>query len=266
VLDTLAFSDFERRSAQLSTWERRTEWPLTIGALLFLIAYSIRIIWPQQTVIPRAFENWVLMVTWIGFAVDYAVRLAISPDRWLFVRKNLLDLFTIVLPVARPLRLLRAFTALSVLNRIGSQTMHGRLLTYVTGSSALLLFVSGLAVTDAERGVPGATITDFGTGIWWAVVTMSMVGYGDITPQTLVGRLIATALMIAGLVVVGVIAGTLSSWIIAQMSGDEGASELPVTRDRIDALSDQIQQLRAELEQAKTSGPDPNPTTSASDP
>lgn len=260
MLDATAFSDFERRSAQLSTWERRTEWPLTIAAIIFLIAYAIRVIWPQQTIIPRTLENAILLVTWVGFVVDYAVRFAIAPNRGLFVRKNLLDLFTIVLPVARPLRLLRAFTALSILNRFGYQSMHGRLLTYVAGGSALLLFVSGLAVTDAERGVPGATITNVGTGIWWAVVTMSMVGYGDITPQTLQGRLIATALMIAGLVVVGVVAGTLSSWIIAQMSADEGASELPATREYIDALRDEIRELRDELQLARnTEEPKPPP-------
>jgi len=250
----------------LSTWERRTEWPLTIGAIVFLIAYAIRVIWPQQTIIPRSFENGILIVTWVSFAVDYVVRLVISPDRPRFVRKNLLDLFTIILPVARPLRLLRAFTALTILNRIGYHEMHGRLLAYVTGGSALLLFVSGLAVTDAERGVPGATITSVGTGIWWAVVTMSMVGYGDITPQTLPGRLIATVLMIAGLVVVGVVAGTLSSWIIAQMSEDEGASELPATRDRIDALSDEIRQLREDLALSRNPQEPTNPPTSVSDP
>jgi len=265
VLETTAQSEYERRSAKLANWERRTEWPLTTGALLFLLAYAIRIIIPQQTFIPRAVENWILGVTWVGFAVDYVVRLVISPDRWIFVRKNLLDLVTIVLPVARPLRLLRAFTALEVLNRIGYQTLRGRLLLQVTFSSALLLFVSGLAVTEAERGVPGATITNFGTGVWWAAVTMSMVGYGDITPQTLVGRVIAVVLMIAGMIVVGVIAGTLSSWFIAQMSSDHGASELPATREHIDALSAEIKELRAELH-ATRAQQGANPAELASDP
>ena len=72
-----------------------------------------------------------IWVTWTAFAVDYVVRLALAADRLSFLRANLVDLAVVVLPLLRPLRLLRLVTVLRVLDRYAGGALRGRVLTYV---------------------------------------------------------------------------------------------------------------------------------------
>ncbi len=133
-------------------WERRAESPLTVAAVLFLVAYA----WPILE--PALAPHWVAAcrglawATWALFALDYLVRLRLSQDRWGFVRSSAFDLAVVVLPVLRPLRLLRLVTLLTVLNRYAGRSLRGRVAVYVVGSSTRPLFVAALAVLDAERG------------------------------------------------------------------------------------------------------------------
>jgi voltage-gated potassium channel len=72
-------------------------------------------------------------------------------------------------------------------------------------------FIAGLAVTDAERGYPGANIEHVGDGWWWALTTMSTVGYGDQFPVSSAGRIVGVALMIMGVALLGTITAMLAS-------------------------------------------------------
>jgi hypothetical protein len=78
-----------------------------------------------------------------------------------------------------------------------------------------------LAVLDAERGKPGANITTFGDAIWWAMTTITTVGYGDRYRTTAIGRLAAAGLMIGGIALLGVVTATLASWLIEQVAETE---------------------------------------------
>ncbi len=169
-------------------WERAAEWPLTVAAVAFLVAYAWPILDPD---LGRAFAGICQVVTWATwalFAIDYVARLGLSEGRWLFVRSNLLDLAVIALPLLRPLRLLRLVTLLGVLNRYAGSSLRGRVAVYVAGSTALVLFVAALAVLDVERDAEGANITTFGDALWWAATTVTTVGYGDQFPVSVTGR------------------------------------------------------------------------------
>jgi len=115
-------SDESRRQR----WDDHADWPLTIAAVLFLIAYAAPILKPDLVSPLPAICQLVTWAAWALFAVDYFARLGLSRDRTAFMRANLLDLAVVVLPLLRPLRLLRLVTLLSVLNRNVGGAMRGR--------------------------------------------------------------------------------------------------------------------------------------------
>ena len=124
---------------------------------------------------------------------------------------------------------------------------RGRVVIYVAGAAALLVFVASLAVLDTERGAEGSSIETFGDALWWAFVTVTTVGYGDFFPVTFEGRLIAVGLMLGGIALLGVVTATIASWIVekvAQREEDDAAA----TRRDLRALSAQIAQLQSTLD------------------
>jgi voltage-gated potassium channel len=183
---------------------------------------------------------------WVLFVVDYIARLALSRDRAAFVRGNPLDLAVIALPLLRPLRLLRLVTLLSVLNRHAGGSLRCRVAIYVAGSTTLVLFVASLAVLDAERGADKATITTFGDATWWAMTTVTTVGYGDRYPITAQGRFIAGGLMLAGIALLGVVTASLASWLLDKVREVEEHSQAATRADMV-ALTAEVQALRQEL-------------------
>ena len=227
-------------------WQKITEIPLAITAFVFLVAYAWQVIANLQGT-AGAVAELAIWATWAIFAIDYTVNLWLAPRRWTWFRTHIFDLLIVVLPVLRPLRLLRLITILSVLQRTAGAAFRERVVVYVAGASALLVFIAALAVLDAERSAEGATITTFGSSLWWAFVTITTVGYGDFSPVTVVGRLIAAGLMLGGVALLGVVTATLASWIVERVAKHEEGSQT-ATRGEIKALAEQITQLQAALD------------------
>lgn len=233
--------------SRVERWERRAETPLMVAAVVFLAAYAVPIAWPGAPGALVDVSGAVVTATWVLFGVDYVGRLALAEDRRAFLRGHLFDLVVLVLPVVRPLRLLRLVAVLSVLNRTGADTLRGRVVTYVAGGTAVLVVVGALAVTEAERADPDATITHLGDGLWWALTTMTTVGYGDRYPVTATGRFVAVALMIGGVALVGVVTATIASWLVERVAADN-EQEQAATRAEVAELTDEVRALRAVLE------------------
>jgi voltage-gated potassium channel len=236
-----------RRADTLTAWEHGADIPLTVLSLLFLVAYAAPIaVVALPPTLARAC-TWTVWLTWALFGVDYVVRLSLAERRWHYFYTHLFDFLVLVVPMARPLRLLRLVTLLSVLNRVGMGSLQGRVVLYVSGGSMLLALCGSLAVTQAERGRPGATIEGIGDGLWWAMTTMTTVGYGDTYPVTLTGRLVAVALMAGGIGLLGVVTGTLASWLVQRVSA-RSAEEQTATRAQVARLEAEVQGLRALVE------------------
>jgi voltage-gated potassium channel len=230
-------------------WQKIADWPLTLAAIVFLVAYSFEVIGDLDG--PRAtVAEAVIWATWAVFLADYIVNLVLAQPRWLWFRTHVFDLLIVVLPMLRPLRLLRLLTLLNVLHRTAGAAFRSRVIVYVAGAATLLVFLSALAVLDSERSAPGATIVSFPDAIWWAFVTISTVGYGDFSPVTDIGRLIAVGLMLGGIALLGVVTATLASWIVERVAKQEEDSQ-SATRGEIKALSRQIAELHEALDRSR---------------
>ncbi|MEZ5093490.1 potassium channel family protein [Nocardioides sp.] len=88
--------------------------------------------------------------------------------------------------------------------------------------------MAGIAVREAERGSPDANIANVWDGIWWAVTTVTTVGYGDYYPTTPLGRLIAVGLMLIGIALIGVVTGSIATWFVEKLEGTEEAVDAAI--------------------------------------
>lgn len=227
-------------------WEQRTDVPLMVAALLFLGAFAWPILDPGMTPEWRTVCRVVSVATWGLFVLDYGVRLALSNDRWSFVLRHPLDLVVVLLPMFRPLALLRLVAMLGALNRRAEHALHGRVAAYVTASSVLLVAVSALAMLQVERGRPGAVIEDFGDAVWWAATTVTTVGYGDTYPTTTGGRLVAAVLMFCGIALIGAVTATVAAWLVRRVAEQEEQIDLATQHD-VRALVAEVADLSAEV-------------------
>ena len=233
------------------TWRRRSEWPLTVAALLFLAAYSVQVIADTDSLVVEL----LIWTTWLAFALDYAMNLILAPNRGRWFIRNLHELAIVALPALRPLRLLRLVSLLRLVHRVGGNALRGRVLIFVLGSAALLIYAGALAVLDAEENAPGSNLTTFGDAVWWAMTTITTVGYGDHYPVTVLGRCVAAGLMIGGVAVLGVVTASVASWMVQSVAEETAAeidsAEVPI-REELRRLSAQVEHLTALLQASST--------------
>lgn len=191
------------------------------------------------------------------FFVDFLITFRRAPDKWRYMATwGWLDLLSSVpvfdaarwgraARVARLLRLLRGVRASMVLTEV--VLLHRRQSVFLAASLTLLLMLvsSSVLVLMVEVDAPSANIRSTEDALWWAMTTMTTVGYGDRYPVTTEGRSVAVALMATGVGVVGVLSGLFASWFMepaqANAQREEGLLELR-------ALHDEVRQLRAQLE------------------
>jgi voltage-gated potassium channel len=232
-------AEIATRTARSRRWERATDWPLMVAAVVFLAAYAIPILAPDLPAWLLDLCRWLSWITWGIFIVDIVVRLALADQRLRYLLRHWYDVLVIALPLLRPLRLLRLIPLLSVLNRRAKIRLRGRVAIYVAGGAILLGFCAALAVLDAERSSPDANITDFGDAIWWAGSTMATVGYGDRHPVTGIGRLAGLGLMLGGIALLGMVTVILAFWLVESVQAEkEQAENLQATVRRLEAKID----------------------------
>jgi voltage-gated potassium channel len=234
---------------RIAAWNAKVDWPLTGLAVAFLGLYAWQVL--DTGLGPEAREAVDLALTgiWVMFGVDYLVRITLARNRRRFVGSHLLDLAFLLLPMIRPLRALRVITVISVLNRQLRDDARGRIAIYVGATVALVAFVAALAVLEAERNAPDATITTFGEALWWTITTLSTVGYGDRYPVTVEGRLVAATLMVAGIALLGVVTASIAAWFVENLrrAQDEVSEEVEEVSADVEATQVQLADVLAEL-------------------
>jgi voltage-gated potassium channel len=232
---------------RVAAWNRRVDWPLTALAVLFLAGYAWQVLDTSLDPAARVAIDVALWIIWGLFAVDYLVRIGLARRKWRFVATHVVDLLVLLLPMLRQLRALRVVTAISVLNRQLRPDFRGRVVVYVVSTVALVGFVASLAVLDAERDAPDASITTFGDAVWWTLTTISTVGYGDRYPVTFEGRVVAATLMVAGIALLGVVTASIASWFVENLrrASEQVEEEVEEAGERTSA---QLARVLAELQ------------------
>ena len=160
-------------------WEKRAEVPLVLLALAFLIAYAWPVLDPRLDSDLRSVLEIASWTVWVSFVIDFAARLYLADGRRGYALSHWYDVALILLPMLRPLRLLRLLAFARVLNRSAAGSLVGKVSTYVAGTALMALGLGALAVLDAEQDAQSANITTFGDALWWSATTVTTVGYGD---------------------------------------------------------------------------------------
>ncbi|MFE9582172.1 potassium channel family protein [Nocardia sp. NPDC006044] len=234
-----------RGPSRREAWERVTGVPMVVLAVLFLGVYAWFVLDTGASPQLDAWLERVDVVIWVLFAGDFVMRFGLSTRRWQFLRTHPVELLIVLVPPFRPLRLVRAAVlVLGTLNR-HTLTHRTRLSVFVGSSSVLILFLCSLAFFDAEYGAEGSKVLNFGDALWWSAVSVTTVGYGDVYPVTVEGRLISLVLMTFGIGIISFAIGTTTSWVIDQLKTVEESADR--TDREINVLVEEIRALRAEV-------------------
>jgi len=229
------------------------QWPIFIMALLIVpvLVLEDRATDPQVRAFAHA-ANWII---WLTFSADFVIRWMARGTKRHF-REAWFDLVLIVvsppflvpdyLQGARGLRAVRALRMLRLLRAgavagIGlrvSRRLFGRRKFHYTALLAVAVVLLGaLGVLLAESG-ENRSITSFGDALWWAIVTATTVGYGDVSPVTAEGRVIAVFLMLTGIGVIGIFTATVANHFFEQDDGEseDVAARLSAIEAKLDRL------------------------------
>jgi voltage-gated potassium channel len=235
------------RAEAFERFSRAVDGPLTVLAL----AMVPLIVLPLVVDLSPATESAFLAIDyliWAIFAAEYAIKLYLAPDRRRFVARHVPDLVIVLVPMLRPLRILRSARLLRLLRlaRLAAFAAKGvhetrgilrhRGLNWVLLIVLVLNLVAAAAVLEFERGNPEANIDSYPDALWWAVTTITTVGYGDRFPTSPAGRGVAVALMVTGIAMFGVITATIAAYFVEQKADQDTAGRLDRIIERLDRI------------------------------
>lgn len=177
------------------------------------------------------------------FLTEFFVRLSAAESKREYLKWGWIDLISSIPTVGelrwgRAARLLRLIRVLRLMQRANflkeyfTKRRPESVLSIVVLSALLLQVVASLAILHFERD-PESNIKSGGEALWWSLVTMTTVGYGDFYPVTLGGRVIAAVLMVVGVSLFATLSGFLASSFLKPPE---------------DELENEVKQLRRDIQ------------------
>jgi voltage-gated potassium channel len=243
--------------------QKRLEWPLAVLALLIVPVLILEDRTTDPTV--RWLCSGVNWFVWLAFVGEYVMGFAVAANRARFAADSWFDLAIILLsppflvPDAlqniRGLRALRIFRLLRLVRGMAVATIGLRTTRRLLRHKGFhyVLVVAVATVTLGAAGIyileKDLTVSSVGDALWWAVVTVTTVGYGDVSPKTPEGRLIAVALMLVGVGVISALTATIASFFVEQ---DQGKENQEIER-RLARVEERLDQVLMELRRAGSS-------------
>lgn len=247
----------EQRGDAYERFDRAVERPMAVLALLMipLLVATIAFDLPEPVNDALVSVDWLI---WALFSAEYLTKLYLAPDRWRFVVTHPFALLIVILPFLRPLRALRVLQALRLAAfglrglREARAVLRHHGLSYVLLAFVALVLVGAAVVLEVERGEAEATIASYPDALWWALTTVTTVGYGDRYPVSAAGRGVAAVLMVAGIALFGVVSATVASYFVEQASGDREEREAANRElvDKLDEINRRLDDLHARIDAA----------------
>jgi len=252
----------EWRRQALQRFEEVTEVPLLVLALTMIPVLVVPLFVDVSAAVDGSLvaASWFI---WATFAAEYAIRLTLSTERLRFVRRNLLDLIIVALPLLRPLRVVRSVRAARFLRlarvlpflgeavRLAHRVFARHHLHYVLVLSTALVVGSAAVMLGIEED-QGGSITSFGDAMWWAITTVTTVGYGDTFPVTPAGRGVAAFLMLMGVALFGIITANVAAFFVESAEERSSDAEYAELNEKLDRVLERLGSLEILLAEPET--------------
>ncbi|MFJ8459473.1 potassium channel family protein [Lysinibacillus xylanilyticus] len=152
---------------------------------------------------------------WLIFVVDYIVRFSRAENKWHYVKKHPLELVAIIPfdSLLRAARLVRIFKVLQLLG-ISSRYLKPFYAVLKTNGldTAFKFGVAMLFLIPIPIAIVEPAIETYAEALWWGLITITTVGYGDIAPVTVVGRLMAAVLLMVGLGIIAIFTSAVTNY------------------------------------------------------
>lgn len=227
--------------------QRRLEWPILVAALLTVPAIALEEAGASGTPGDVAVAlNW---ISWTAFVTEAALMLSVVDDRRRWIREHPLEVAIIVLtPPFLPasLQAARVFRLLRLLPLLRAALLVRRLMTTEGVRDAAVLAVltvlgGGAAYAAVEKTAPSGEPITAWDGVWWAITTVTTVGYGDNYPATTSGRLIAVCVMLVGIGFVAIVTAAAAGRFTRSHQAAE--AERADLAERLDAIAARLEAI-----------------------
>ena len=240
---------------KLGSWERAVDVPLLVLALATIPLIVLEDVGHASLALAADIATWVI---WVSFAVDLAVRVwLVGSRRMRYLARHWYDVAIVVLsviPYFLPLRALRSVRALRALraSRVGAygtRLWHAAMKLWGNLTGRVLMVLIPAIVVAGSAGVwlverdSNGNIDHYGDAAWWAITTVTTVGYGDIAPVTIEGRAIAAVLMVTGIAAFGLVTANVAA---AMTSRREPERDISSRLDELLAAVDELRQQQAQ--------------------
>ncbi|KRM69726.1 Ion channel [Apilactobacillus ozensis DSM 23829 = JCM 17196] len=204
------------------------------------------------------YENpikWIYFGIWIFYIIDYLVRFAIAKNKKHYLLETALDLISLIpghpifvfFRLYRIIRIIRKYNLLWKIGIDGKFTSETHRFIYDTGFiylfsvSILILIISSLLFAHFEN-------YDLATALWWSITTATTVGYGDISPHTLGGKLVAAFLMIGGIGFIGLLTSTITDFFTnSDKNNKDYNDQMTQMMTQINNLTKEVKKLEKEI-------------------